>query len=153
MGSAAAPLVPDIVGKQWRSRKALVVVGSAYGPFIRNSHGAHEMSSSDYDQPSAGGFQKRFVEAVVAGREYYVKVAGLAEHAVSDVSHLILLDLCRVAFVRRGNPRDTGGDGVVNSAHGLFARYVESPVPRDWLWSRFGGGRAARKVGQSPLRK
>lgn len=138
--------VPDLVGMQWRSPKALVIVGSAYGPFIKNSHGAHEMSPSEYDQATAAEFQRRFVDIVVRGRDYYTKVATLAAHAVSDASHLVLFDLCRVAFVQRGSLRDTGGDRVVNSAHQLFSRYVESPVARGWLWSRFVDSEASAVI-------
>jgi hypothetical protein len=140
--------VPDLVGKHWRSENALVVIGSAYGPFIKNSHGQHEMLPSDYDQPTADTFQRRFVETVVASRGYYTQVARLSEHAVSDASHLILFDLCRVAFVRCGSPRDAGGDSVVRckSAHHLFSRYVESPVPRGWLWSRLVDSEASAVI-------
>lgn len=131
------PWVPDLVGTSWRSKNALMVVGSAYGAFITNSHGHHEMSPSDYDQPSAGAFQERFLEAVVARRDYYAKVARLAGDVMRDASHLVLFDLCRVALVECGSRRDAQGDNVVRKAVHLFCRYVESPVPRSWLWRRF----------------
>lgn len=140
------PWVPDLVGVNWRSEKALIVVGSAYGAFITNSYGRHEMSPSDYDQPTAGAFQKRFFDAVVAGREYYTRVARLTGHAIQDASHLALFDLCRVALVECGRPRDRGGDKVVSKAVGLFCRYVESTVPHGWLWRRFIGSDASAVV-------
>lgn len=140
------PWVPDLVGKQWRCEDSLVVVGSAYGPFIKNTHGRHEMCPSAYAQPSAGQFLSRFVEQVVTRRRYYTRVANLSEHAVDDARHLILLDLCRVALVERGNPCDVGGDRVANCARGLSARYVESPVPRAWLWRRFSESEASAVI-------
>lgn len=127
--------VPDIVGDNWRSARTVIVVGSAYGPFITNRHGYHEMRPDVYDQPTAGGFVQKFIDHVVLTRSYYRKVADLVEPFV-DVAHLVMLDLCRVAFVRVGLARDEGGDGVVNSATELFSQYVESRIPREWLWQR-----------------
>ena len=138
--------VPDLVGTHWRSEEAPVVVGSAYGPFIKNAHGQHEMTPPDYDQPTASSFLPRFVQAVVASRDYYAKVAGLAQNLMRDASYIVVLDLCRVAFVQKGDPRDIGGDRVANCAHELFTRYVESPRPRAWLWQRFTEGRASTVV-------
>ena len=140
------PWVPDIVGQEWRSPSAVAVIGSAYGPFIRNAHGSHEMSVHDYDCAAVSDFQDRFVRQVVGTRTYYAKVAALLGHILPDASHLALFDLCRVAFVRCGNPRDSGGDGVVNSAHELFSRYVEDSVPRNWLWRRLNESEAGTIV-------
>ena len=130
------PWVPDLVGTQWRSSDAIVVVGSAYGPFISGDRRQHELSPADYLQDTAGAFQKHFLGQVVGTREYYRRIATLASHVVADAQHLVLTDLCRVAFVRRGQTADGGGDGVANCAKSLFHEYVEGPCARDWSWRR-----------------
>jgi hypothetical protein len=137
------PWVPDPVGKGWDGRGALLVVGSAYGPFIGGDGRSHEIEPSEYACCSCAEFGRVFFEKVIQRRPYYARVAELASAVVDSCRAVALFDLCRVAFVRRALGRDRGGDGVVTQAAQLFTNYVESPTPNDWLWRRVLGSEAS----------
>lgn len=137
------PWVPDPVGKDWCVRGALLVVGSAYGPFIGGDGRSHEIDPSEYACGSCAEFGRVFFEKVIRRRPYYARVAEMASTVVASCRAMALFDLCRVAFVRRDVGRDQGGDGVVTQATQLFTNYVESPTPNDWLWRRVLGSESS----------
>ncbi len=136
------PWVPDLVGRDWQAEDAVIVVGSAYGPFIAGPDRDHELPASEYAQPTAAAFQQRFLRRVVSTRRYYSEIAGLASTVMPDARKLVLTDLCRVAFVRNLDVADAGGDSVVKLDRALFNQYVEDPVARGWSWRRIEQSRA-----------
>jgi hypothetical protein len=146
------PWVPDILGTEWQHPAALLVVGSAYAPFVQGSAGrANAMRLDDY--ANAGSwqeFQQRFVAAVVRNdSSYYGPLAALAAATPSaqTCSHFALFDLCRASFVERSDSGGfRGGDQVVGTHCPLYERYVEHPVNRQWLWERLTRGQAGRIV-------
>ena len=137
------PWVPDPVGLDWHRHDALLVVGSAYGPFVAGDGRRHEILPSEYMADSCKGFGKVFFEKVIRNREFYTRVGELAESVVSSCRSLAIFELCRVAFVRRAERCDKGGDGVAVANPELFTRYVESPKQNDWLWRRVVGSEAS----------
>jgi len=136
------PWVPDLVGRDWQNEDAVVIFGSAYGAFIGREDRPSSVAPHRYaGASSAAEFTKLFFDKVVPDR-YYARIAELASTIVPSCRLAVVLDLCRVAFVRRLVERDKGGDGVVSNAPELFARYVESAVANDWLWRRVLGTKA-----------
>jgi len=140
------PWVPDPVGLDWRSRDALFIFGSAYGPFIGGSSRPHELSPADYACNSSGEFLRHFLKRVLISRPYYARIAEIASSVVRSCRLLATVDLCRVAFVRRDDRRDTGGDKIARSAPRLFSEFVESTQATDWLWRRVAGSQASALV-------
>jgi hypothetical protein len=141
------PWVPDLVGKNWKDARAILVVGSAYAGFIREySSRNRTMCLSDYaSAKSASEFQRRFLIEVVQGdNDYYGRIAKLLIESEVTASHLALFDLCRASFVRRGRrigfPKDKSGDAVVKAAPDLFVKYVQANS--SWTWERILGTRA-----------
>lgn len=128
--------VPDQVGHDWRRRNAVIIFGSAYGPFIGGDGRPHEIDPIDYDCDSSSEMITKFFRRVISCRRYYNEIAKLASEVIPSCRLLALVDLCRVAFVLRDAARDIGGDAVVNSAPELFTRYVESEPATSWLWRR-----------------
>src|SRR5450759_5577379 len=65
------PWVPDIVGQEWRSQDALLIVGTAYAGFISEFSGRHQKNTiglGEYHElasQSVDAFQDRFIETVV----------------------------------------------------------------------------------------
>src|SRR2546428_13985689 len=61
-GLGGLPWVPDLVGRSWREPDSVLVVGSAYAPFIRPWAGrTAAMDAKDYrDAKSAEEFLRRF---------------------------------------------------------------------------------------------
>lgn len=130
------PWVPDLVGRDWKSQDAVVIFGSAYGAFIGREDRPGSVAPIEYaGASSAAEFTKLFFAKVLPDR-YYSRIAELASAIVPSCSLVVVLDLCRVAFVRRSVERDEGGDGVVKCAPELFAHYIESRQASDWLWRR-----------------
>lgn len=140
------PWVPDQIGRDWRSPDALFVIGSAYGPFIAGDKRPHEFDAADYDCGSSTEFLIRFLQRVIATRRYYIEIQKLALTVIPSCRLLALVDLCRVAFVRREKLRDLGGDQVVKSAPELFSKFVESRHAAEWLWRRFVESEASAMI-------
>lgn len=130
------PWVPDPVGYDWNKHDALLVVGSAYGPFIGGDGRKHEIEPQLYACQTCEEFGKVFFEKVIRQRLYYTRVRDMASAVINSCRLIALFDLCRVAFVRRAPGRDKGGDGVANCAPELFTQYVESQKSNEWLWQR-----------------
>jgi hypothetical protein len=140
------PWVPDPVGLDWRSRDAMLILGSAYGPFIGGDNRPGEMEPQEYDCESSGDFLKCFLRQVVETRPYYRKIADLASTAIPSCRLLALADLCRVAYVRREDSKDFGGDLIARSAAELFSEFVESNTASMWLWRRIVESEASAMV-------
>lgn len=140
------PWVPDPVGLDWKARDALFVFGSAYGPFVGGDDRPQELDPVDYDCGSSGEFLRRFLQKVIITRLYYTKVAEIASIVVPSCRLLALVDLCRVAFVRRDALRDIGGDKIANSAPELFSAFVESRAATEWLWRRLEESEASALI-------
>ena len=140
------PWVPDPVGQEWRSDHAVLVFGSAYGPFIGGEGWHHELQPQDYQVESSADFMKVFFEKVIYTRSYYSRIAQLASAVIPSCCLLGVVDLCRVAFVRRDFPCDHGGDKIARCAPELFTRYVESTAASNWLWRRILESRASTLV-------
>lgn len=146
------PWVPDLLGARWREPSALLIVGSAYAPFIAGSAGrTRSMPLKDYVEAQTWqDFQRRFVEEVVQDDSSYYEAltaVAAATGASGHCSELALLDLCRASFAERSDSgRFAGGDGVVGRHCALFERYVEHPTNQQWLWDRLAGGAAARII-------
>jgi len=161
---ASLPWVPDLVGHAWKSADSLVIVGSAYAPFIRGiSKRNCTLPLSDYlTAGSAGEFITRFLNAVVVSDpSYYGKIALLAAGRGTQAG-IVLLDLCRASYTYRGSR--VGKSGLDHSAEftfkdtikrikdaprashsrRLFTAYVESKLQRSWTLERLQASRARR---------
>lgn len=157
------PWVPDLVGREWKSKGAVFLVGSAYAGFIREYSGRNAtMSLLRYATArTARQFQERFFQDVVEpDRDYYGKLAMLFGHLPAGLplrsgSQICIMDLCRASFVRRGlrtgrrTEWDKPGDRIVkDSAAGppphVFQEYVDQN--NDWTWQRFVNSQASKIV-------
>lgn len=136
------PWVPDVVGVEWRSPAALLIVGSAYGPFLGGPSLPGQISPEHYVRDGLSGFQRQFLNKVIATRPYYARVADLASNVVPDARRIALFDLCRVSFVEYAQNRERGGDRVVRLAPNLYQQYVEHGDQQNWLWERIEGSNA-----------
>lgn len=135
------PWVPDIVGRDWKSRDAVVIFGSAYGPLVGREGRPSFIAPHKYVRASnAAEFTKLYSEKVLQDR-YYRRIAELGSTVV-PVYRMIILDLGRVSFVRCSLDRDEGGDSVIGSTPELFTRHVQSPAANEWLWRRVLGTEA-----------
>ncbi len=130
------PWVPDIVGRDWRSREALTIFGSAYGAFVGREGRPGFVSPAEYARASSAAEFTKLFAAKVLPAPYYSRIARLASAVVPSCRLVGLLDVCRVAFVRCLEEDDEQGDRVVQCAPELFVRYIESPTANDWLWRR-----------------
>jgi hypothetical protein len=137
------PLVPDLVGKDTgkNAKRAVLVLGSSYAPFIKNISWRDAIAHSDYRiVRSAGEFQQLFFSKVINGDTSYYSVLESRLKGIRSPRELIVTDLCRGSFCRRDNQRlrrDMGGDSVVNGsdeARSLFSHYVDEES--DWTWQR-----------------
>ena len=151
------PWVPDLVGRRWKKKDAVFVVGSAYAGFIDEYSGRDAaMNLCCYASAnSASGFQERFLKNVVRpDQAYYGKLATLFD-GIRTMAALCVMDLCRASFVRRGRRDgqrtnwDKPGDGIVkDSAAGppphIFQHYVDQNS--DWTWKRFMQSKASKIV-------
>ncbi len=152
------PWVPDLVGKRWRERDSLLIVGSAYAGFIQEySTRSRTIRLFNYaSATSVAEFQPYYLQQVVScDTDYYGPIHSLvkatSDGGFEDASWVALFDLCRASFVARGNGPDDkrgdrGGDGIVKQAPERFARYVESGASASWTWERFVSSRAFRIV-------
>lgn len=149
--SCVLPWVPDLLGTHWRDPESLLIVGSAYAPFVQG-HATRDgqMPLSEYqDARSVEEFQRGFLQRVVQPcGSYYGPVSYLAA-SEEGASRLALFDLCRVSFVQKaggpGADPAKSGDGLVESKEGraVFARYVEHPQASRWTWQRIVGSQAS----------
>lgn len=137
------PWVPDVLGRDWRSPEAVLMIGSAYGPFISGNKTEGEMKPSEYDCESCSEFGKRFVRQVMIERAYYTRLGRYVEGILGDCRRVAIFDLCRASFVRiTPEGKEKGNDFVVRDAPNLFNKYVEGSVPNDWLWRRISSSEA-----------
>jgi hypothetical protein len=75
------PGVPDILGKKWQGPDSVVVIGSAYAPFVPGTaNRANAMTLANYvNARTWQDFQRAFVPAVVENeRSYYGPLSALA---------------------------------------------------------------------------
>lgn len=160
------PWVPDLVGLGWQQPESLIVIGSAYAPFIRGlSKRRCTMPLADYvDARSASRFLSKFLESVVIpDTSYYSKIALLAGD-LGTQQRVIIFDLCRASYTIRGS-RKAGNDldgaaeftfkntirnqrdeARANQSRRLFTAYVESKKQREWTLERLALSRARRIV-------
>lgn len=146
LGGAPLPWVPDLVGRSWMDADAVVVVGSAYAPFIGESAGRTcTMPLRSYRTArTAAAFQQSFLSAVVqSDRNYYGPLGDLLSHTAGDASQVLLTDLVRACFVRSSDL--TGGDAAIHADPALFDRYAR--YNWDWTWRRLRASRASVIVG------
>ena len=159
------PWVPDLLGRNWRERESIVIVGSAYAPFIKE-YSTVGISLFDYTRcRNPREFRSIFVKEVVnVFQEYYGFVPKLGYSLYGNVAtfaKFALTDLCKASFVRRmgsncglldaqepeylrAKRKDKGGDGVVKCQPELYSKYVASASP--WTWERLSAGRAVRII-------
>jgi hypothetical protein len=152
----ALPWVPDLLGEDWRSTEAILVVGSAYSPFVTGAAGrACTMAVDEYASASTWQeFQSAFVSGVVErDPNYYgyLKVLARATPEPNGTSHLGFLDLCRASFARRIDHRFQGGDKVVRDSCDLYERYVEHPKAQAWTWERLTASNSERIVAMGSI--
>ncbi len=162
LGSPTNPLrwVPDLVGKKSGGKGAVMIIGSAYAPFVAPiARRRHSMTLAHYQTATPlvwqtfsfdpeEGFLAKVVGHVapngvlVDDPSYYGKITAMLNQGF-DLSRIILTDWCRASFVKRetaANPRvDTGGDSVcgMSKGMGIFFAYVEQNF--DWHRKRFCG--------------
>jgi hypothetical protein len=146
------PWVPDLVGKNSDGENAVMIVGSAYAPFVRGyTRRARRMGLQQYhDVENWWGFlsgEAGFLASVMgqAGNgadehNYYGRLATMfngPEYAF-DLQRIILTDWCRASFVKRaavgadGVRPDRGGDKVCRGL--IFENYFLQNL--DWHKSR-----------------
>ena len=138
------PWVPDVVGQRWLASGRVIVLGSAYAPFVRGaSDRPAAMPLADYaDATSASVFTRRFLHHVVRpDGTYYRCVRTLFEGLVVP-QEMLVSDLCRASFVQAmGEGRFRGGDEVVDAGKGLFDAWVDAGA--DWTLERLVQGPAS----------
>ncbi len=98
------PWVPDILGFEWKRSESVMIIGSAYAPFIGG------ISKRDCTLPlreyvhaqSATDFLVSFLQhLVLPDWAYYDKIRLLAED-LGDQRNIALFDLCRASYSMRG---------------------------------------------------
>lgn len=131
------PWVPDLVGRRCCDAETVVVVGSAYAPFVRPwaTRGCVMDLDDCFFDRGLEHFQMNFLTDVVAqDTAYYGPIADLLSGYV-PLENIVLMDLCRASFVRRDGPSEvTSGDSVILSAPALYQSYVDAG--EDWTWQR-----------------
>ncbi len=145
------PWVPDLLGVRWREPSSLLIVGSAYAPFIAGAASRRSMPLQDYiSARSWQEFHARFIESVVRRDHSYYEPLSLLASATAysqNCANLAFLDLCRASFTEKTARGDfVGGDAVVGRHCALFERYVEHPTNAQWLFERIIGSAATRIV-------
>ena len=131
------PWVPDLVGRRCGEAETVVVVGSAYAPFVRPwaSRGCVMDLGDCFHDRDLEHFQRKFLQNVVANdTAYYGPIADLLRGYV-PLENMVLMDLCRASFVRRDGPTQVAsGDSVILSAPVMYKSYVDAG--EDWTWRR-----------------
>ena len=161
------PMVPDLVGKDAGKRrdKTVLIVGSAYAPFISGI--SHRDGIADRDYRTAGSaaeFQQLFFTKVIAGDNAYYEPLARCLREIWQPRNLIATDLCRGSYCFRnlgasGVRCDIGGDKIAMGtlfdkphqkmlaveARILFCRYVD--YGEDWTWQRMESSREIIALG------
>jgi uracil-DNA glycosylase len=164
--ATSLPWLPDLVGLNWKRPESLIIIGSAYAPFIRGiSKRRYTLPLSEYlDARCADDFLIRFLEnVVIPDPSYYAKIELLAASQENQAG-IVLLDLCRASYTFRGSRIGKNGldraaeftfrdtiKGQKNAAAAvrsrqLFTAYVESKQQRAWTLARLMESRARRIV-------
>jgi hypothetical protein len=133
-GRMGLPWVPDLVGPRWREPGTVMVVGSAYSPFIAESAGRRRtMPAGVYRQATdAGAFVTEFLHHVVRGDgDYYDPLGTLLNGAGVDGSHVVLTDVVRGCFI---DSDGVGGDDAINADPYLYMALATAGWP--WTWRR-----------------
>lgn len=143
------PWVPDIVGRRWRERGGVLVIGSAYAPFVVGIAGRRAaMPLSSYaGATSAAEFAPRFLSSVVRpDATYYRGIRELVDGLV-EPDRLVLTDLCRASFVEQRDGKFHSGDDVVQRYSREFDQWVDAGA--DWTLRRISesGARVLVLVG------
>ncbi len=129
------PWVPDLAGHDWRLPGSILVVGSAYAPFI-HGYGSRPRAMSEHayrSASSARAFQQAFLQDVVQNdAPYYDPLARLLIGLVGSPRRAVVLDLVRGAFVKLD--RFEGGDSAIAAAPELFTAYARAGWR--WTWKR-----------------
>jgi hypothetical protein len=134
------PWVPDLVGRKSQQKNAVMIIGSAYAPFVtgftsgRGRNG--QMTLAEYqDYYNWYDFQSLFLTRVVENdSSYYENIRKLLEGGTRwapeerfDWKRVILTDWCRASLVQRGPGMphaDKGGDKVCRSRVSPFFSYA-----------------------------
>jgi hypothetical protein len=151
------PWVPDLLMSDWKSQSAILIVGSAYAPFILEYSGKKGMPIAKYteasEQQSVKLFIDSFRESVIPAWGYYNFTKDLITDLRADGKNLdgfALFDVCRASFVCRGEVTslgfraDKGGDNIVRRQPSVFSDYVETKKPNEWLCKRIQRSNATR---------
>ena len=151
------PWVPDLVGKGWKKKAAIFVIGSAYAGFIKEySRRSATMNLCCYATAnSASQFQERFLRDVVQPDNDYYSYLAMLFDGIRTADRLCILDLCRASFVRRGLRNglpgnwDKSGDPVVKTSVAgqpphSFQQYVDQNS--NWTWERLMKSSASKIV-------
>ncbi len=146
----ALPWVPDLVGHRWREEGGVVVIGSAYAPFVDETASRHaSMPLREYaNAKTASEFGPRFLAHVIRpDASYYGKLRILLEGLV-EPERLVLTDLCRASFVEASRNGFAGGDEVVGCFRHEFDAWVA--WGGDWTLSRIqsSGARVVVMLGE-----
>ena len=127
------PWVPDLVGPKWRDAGSVVVIGSAYSPFIDGFAGRGKtMPQADYaPEAPVAAFQERFLRRIVRDdSNYYDPLVRLLSPVIVDSSKAVLLDLCRACLMDRSSGK--GGDRAIKADPDLFWTLAVA----NWRWTR-----------------
>lgn len=157
--------VPDVLGRQWQDAESIIIVGSAYAPFLQGiSRRSATIPLPEYRTLSPHEFLRSFLKYVVRpDADYYNKIELLASDQTT-AARIALFDLCRASFTLRGTrvnadldraaestfkpPKGTGPEGQrsARKSRQTFTRYVESDKQREWTRRRLEQTRADRIV-------
>ena len=132
MAGRVLPWVPDILGLNWERQDSLLIIGSAYAPFVEGSATrSNAMSLTAYLQANSWQeFQSTFIESVVKKTQAINVQSQRSPPGPGSATTALnsLFDLCRVSFVeRQSGGAFKGGDAVVGRPAPVFERYVEHP--------------------------
>ena len=161
------PWVPDLVGKDYGAKGSILIVGSAYAPFLIG-YGGRQCIAPDAHRHLAhrratGRFlDEHFFPLVVNndGGNYYDKISNVLGHGEGQVPiisprAIAVTDLCRGSFVYRPNGEaadDICGDRVISDAHPpipagaetqcrrMFDTYLRAENRYGWLNRRLNNG-------------
>ena len=136
------PWVPDLVGRNWRERNSVLIMGISYADFFlplaggrRNRMGLRE----DREARGPAAFQAAFLERVVrSDTAYYEKIADLLEAAGVELERTVITDICRASVGYWDGTCIVAGTDVLRNNDAAFRRYVRQN--EDWHDSRLDNG-------------